>query len=172
MKAWRDPSPVCDDGLARADLREMGARLLRRQRCETVVLGRNVEHADAGAVLRRRQHDAVLGRLARGAVDPRGRLAGVPHFVEQRTDARRRCAATRGGGPSSWMMACPASLWPVTMRRNGALHSLLLRPIRSRPDRHAERRGRPRRTRRAAGRHGPARQATRPPSVSANQSAI
>src|SRR5690606_36182398 len=67
-----------------ANLGEMRARLLGRDRREARILGRYLEHANSRAVLRRRENDAVLGRLAARAVDPRRRLARVPDLVEQR----------------------------------------------------------------------------------------
>src|SRR5690606_18257276 len=80
-----------------ADLGEMGAGLLGAQLADARVLGRYVQHPDARAVLRRRERDAVLVRLAAVAIDERRRLARVPDLVEQRTeiaadprDARRR----------------------------------------------------------------------------------
>src|SRR5690606_32158673 len=89
------------------DLGEMGARLLRRDRAEARILGRNVEHPDPRAVLRRRERDAVLVRLAARAIDARRRLARVPDLVEQRPelaadtrDARRRAVLDDDGAPA------------------------------------------------------------------------
>src|ERR1700733_16155411 len=62
----------------------MSASLLRRHRLETCVIGRDLEHPDAGTVLRWREADACLGRLGGGSVDACGRFARVPDLVEER----------------------------------------------------------------------------------------
>src|SRR5690606_7692964 len=67
------------------DFGEVRACLFGRDRREARILGRYLEHANPRAVLRRRENDAVLGRLAARAVDARRRLARVPDLVEQRS---------------------------------------------------------------------------------------
>ena len=91
-----NPQPT-DPPAGGADFGEMRARLLRRELRDARIFRRHFEHADARAVLRRRELDAFLGRLARGAVDAGGALARVPDLEEQRPvlaadarDARRR----------------------------------------------------------------------------------
>src|SRR6187455_1618039 len=65
-------------------------------------------------------------RSSDGSPDARSMHAGVSRVFHTSWNTGpcsppTRC--TRGGGASSWMMAFPAALWPVTMRRNGALIS-------------------------------------------------
>src|SRR5690606_5347858 len=69
-------------GVGGTDFGKVSARLLRRQLRDARVLRRHFEHANARAVLRRRELNAFLGRLAGGAVDSRRRLARVPYLEE------------------------------------------------------------------------------------------
>src|SRR5215469_18501786 len=81
--------------------------LLRRERTQARIVGRDIKHADARAVLRRCELDAALGRLAGGTIDRGGCGPGVPNLEEQRsvtpTDAlhaRYRAILLDDGSPA------------------------------------------------------------------------
>src|SRR5690606_1447732 len=71
-------------GGPRPDFREVGARLGGSHAVEARIVGRNVEHADAGPVSGWRESNPAFLRFARGGVDRRRRRTCVPDLVEQR----------------------------------------------------------------------------------------
>ena len=72
--------------MARPDLGEVRGGFLGCHGADAIAFGRNIEHADAGAVLWRGEDDAGLVRFARAGIDGGGGGLRVPNLVKHRTD--------------------------------------------------------------------------------------
>src|SRR5687768_11577219 len=63
----------------------MGARLFDSGGLQALIIRRNIQHTDARAVLRPRQHDGVFVRLTGNGRDAHRRFPRIPNLVEHRT---------------------------------------------------------------------------------------